>query len=125
MDTLSDQVRRREEAGWRERRAGLDMLVTDDVAVMSRFEFEGLAEYSSTLPSGTYLGKVWRSRGLRDWFLGEFFDDGTPGMVAIRWRRIVVVSDVGVWLASTYGECGATDRPERLRPVAGLSGTGY
>jgi hypothetical protein len=87
-----EAFRKREEDEWRERRSKMSMLLDDTDAVVGRAEFAGLLEYSRSLPSGTYFGKIWkRSNADGTWALGEYFDDGTPGMVAIRWRRLHVV----------------------------------
>lgn len=111
MMTLDERVRIKEEAAWRDERARMSMLLTDTDAVMSRAEFEELSEYSETIPSGTYIGKLWRCRAASGplWLLGEYF--GTPGRVAIWWRQIHVVDDPAVWVAAEYGERGATERP--------------
>lgn len=63
--------------------------------VISRADLAALPEYSCTLPTGTTIGTRWRRdlnayradrRGAPpEWVIGEYFDDGTPGMVAIRW----------------------------------------
>lgn len=75
-------------------------MLTDDVsAVIERKEFDRLPEYSCSLPTGTILGKVWKRRVpyliVEDepckWYLGEYYDDGTPDQVAIRWREILLV----------------------------------
>ena len=67
--------------------------------VISRAELAKLPEYSCSLPTGTTIGKRWRrdvhfnkppaGRPAPEWCIGEYFDDGTPGMVAIRWTWAV------------------------------------
>lgn len=70
--------------------------------VISRSDLQALPEYSCTLPTGTTIGKRWRrdthivgiarpqdKPGPSEWVIGEYFDDGTPGMVAIRWSWAV------------------------------------
>ncbi len=92
-------IRLREEAMWREKRAAMSMLLDDTDAVMSSAEFNQLGEYSCTLPTGTYVGKLWKCQRpyyVRPgdevtWWLGEYWDDGTPDRIAIRWRRIHLV----------------------------------
>jgi hypothetical protein len=108
-----ERLRLKEEARWREKRASLSMLLDETDAVMSPAEFADLSEYSSSLPSGTYVGKLWKCRAASGprWLLGEYVDDATPGMIGIRWRHIHVVADPAVWLAATYGERGASERP--------------
>lgn len=67
-------------------------------------EFSELLEYSCSIPTGTTAGKRWKRDnnwgGLvghdpaqgPDWYLGEYFLDGTipAGEIGIRWRRLVV-----------------------------------
>jgi hypothetical protein len=62
---------------------------------MSNAEFESLLEYSTTLPTGTTLGKKWRRHILAgpaqgEWWMGEYVPDpnGDPSMVGIKWRKI-------------------------------------
>lgn len=43
--------------------------VDDHSAVMSRQSFEALATYSSTVPSGVYVGKCWKALRQGEWYL--------------------------------------------------------
>ena len=71
--------------------------VEDDAVYMTLAEFEGLLEYSCSLPTGTTAGKRWRRRvpymhrpGDRpQWFMGEY---GEPegDQVPITWREIFI-----------------------------------
>jgi len=73
--------------------------VTGGETMLSRAELADLREYSCSLPTGTTIGTRWRRdvnayrsdrRGVpSEWVIGEYFDDGTPGMVAIRWTWAV------------------------------------
>lgn len=47
-----------------------NILIDDNHAVMSSHDFITLPEYSCSIPSGVYVGKMWKSntRG-GDWFL--------------------------------------------------------
>lgn len=71
------------------------------VTEMSTRELEELDEYSCSLPTGTTFGKRWRknaSFGIEKppvWWLGYYFDDNTPGMVAIGWRKIELTEQSG------------------------------
>ena len=71
------------------------------VIVLTRKAFDDLYEYSTSLPTGTTVGKQWkrhiyelgsggRMKLTNKWLMGEYFDDGTPGMIAIRWSRIEI-----------------------------------
>jgi hypothetical protein len=62
---------------------------------MSVAEFDALLEYSTTLPTGTTIGKKWKRHilsGLNrgEWWLGEYVPDpsGDPGRVGILWKKI-------------------------------------
>lgn len=62
---------------------------------MSIAEFDALLEYSTTLPTGTTIGKKWKRHilsGLNrgEWWLGEYVADpqGDPKMVGITWKKI-------------------------------------
>lgn len=47
-----------------------DILVDDTHALMTFLTWKRLAEYSSTLPTGTYTGKMWKAfRTGGNWFL--------------------------------------------------------
>ncbi len=60
-------------------------------------------EYSTSLPSGTYLGKVWKCLRGNNWTMGEYVPDakakigkdGNPETVGIIWRDIVVEDENG------------------------------
>lgn len=91
----------RESARWTSRRATMSMLLDDTDAVMTRATFEDLDEYSTSVPDGAPVGKIWKCgrpwQALpkdKDWYLGEYWDDGRiaeTGSVPIRWRRIHLV----------------------------------
>ena len=55
-------------------------------------ELAGLLEYSTTLPTGTTIGKRWRRH---QWdgriLVGEYIDIGSEAEVGIRWYRPVIV----------------------------------
>lgn len=73
-------------------------LVTDDEAIMTIDYFDALLEYSSSLPTGTYIGKRWKrfvGRGDQRWMMGEYAEDPDPEKVLILWRRITQVSPEG------------------------------
>lgn len=61
---------------------------------ISEKDFLALMEYSSTIPTGTTIGKRWR-RGQRwrdkngeiktKWYIGEYVEDPDPKYVGIKW----------------------------------------
>lgn len=78
------------------------ILIDDTHAVMSEATFQRLAEYSGTMPSGVYPGKMWRRHnGLYDekckpedrhWLLGWYGIDPDPDYCTNNWRKILLLS---------------------------------
>lgn len=63
--------------------------------VMTQDAFNELLEYSSTLPTGTTIGKKWKRcvygpGAQRKWFTGEYVRHHDPSLVGIVWRRLVI-----------------------------------
>lgn len=52
-----------------------DILIDDTTAMMTQTTFNQLAEYSTSLPSGKYAGKMWKSRGTDGWYLRWYVQD--------------------------------------------------
>ena len=68
------------------------VLVDDDHALMTTADFDQLLEYSSSIPTGTYPGKMWKRDEQGEWWLGWFSAHPTdPKLLRIHWRRILVV----------------------------------
>lgn len=70
------------------------LLVDDATALATPAQFNGLMEYSSSLPTGQYAGKRWKRGHGGHWLLGEFYE--TPeldaaGKIGIHWRELLVV----------------------------------
>jgi hypothetical protein len=80
-----------------------NILVDDTHAVMSEADFERLAEYSCSIPSGVYPGKMWRRHngafdhrflsdgGFPVWLLCWYAEDDEPDMCAIHNRIVLLV----------------------------------
>ena len=73
------------------------MELESDGAFMTLREFDGLLEYSSTLPTGQTLGKVWKKgtpymEPREQWWLGQFVKHSDPKLVGINWREIFIVT---------------------------------
>jgi hypothetical protein len=58
-----------------------DILVSDTDAVMSQVAFDTLREYSSTLPTGVYPGKMWKAELEEGWYLRWYGE--VPGRVDV------------------------------------------
>lgn len=79
------------------------MTKTDQTAYVSQRELEELLEYSSSLPTGTTIGKVWKrkifdqqsGRFTGRYRLGEYVPETvepwkSKGYVGIQWRDVVI-----------------------------------
>lgn len=68
------------------------MLVTDDEVFVSARDFDRLPEYSTSIPTGVYVGKVWKARRGEGWMLGTFEDHDPPDpeFVMTRFRKLTI-----------------------------------
>ena len=69
------------------------ILVDKTHAVMTRHDFDGLHEYSRSIPSGVYPGKMWKAimndgTALLRWF---GFVEGRPDLCSNNEREILIV----------------------------------
>jgi len=75
------------------------MSVTDEVAEMTIKDFERLDEYSTSVPTGVFLGKCWKARvsdGQTDeWYLRWYGwpKNGNQGDASINTRKITIVTN--------------------------------
>lgn len=70
-----------------------DILVDDHHAVMSKTSFKQLPEYSRTMPTGVYPGKMWKAeRAGGIWHLVWYGECDDPKLCSIE-RRIVLITD--------------------------------
>lgn len=60
-------------------------------ALMSEQTFKGLVEYSTSLPSGVYSGKMWRACKGGIWFLAWYYPSNDTKYMNIEWREIIIV----------------------------------
>lgn len=68
-----------------------DILLDDKHAVMAQHTFDQLSEYSTTVPSGVYNGKMWKSCWRGHWLLRWYDDHPTmPNRCVINQREILV-----------------------------------
>ncbi len=66
-----------------------DVAVYNDIAIMDETTLEELAEYSTSIPTGAYEGKMWKAFGTRGgWYLCWYGPDDDPDMVSINRRPI-------------------------------------
>ncbi len=65
--------------------------VDDESALMSEQTFKGLKEYSDTLPSGKYEGKMWRMNARGTWYLCWYSKDKNPKFIIVNRREILIL----------------------------------
>lgn len=75
---------------WRQPNPG-DIAIDGEYAVMDRATFEMLPEYSATLPSGVYPGKMWRANLGQKWMLRWFGNHENPTLCSNNEREILLV----------------------------------
>ena len=63
---------------------------SDNVAFVTKAVFNRLPEYSSSIPTGTTIGKQWKRREGNNWYLGEYIPHEDPKLVGISWKRIIL-----------------------------------
>ena len=86
-----------EEVRIAEERARMALLLDDETAVVDRRTFEALPTYSATLPTGAFVGKLWKRREPErtdlpaTWWLGEYAaHPSDASKVLIVWRLLLV-----------------------------------
>lgn len=68
-----------------------DLLVDETHAVMTEPTFKALAEYSATIPTGVYEGKMWRARVRSGWLLRWYGPSDHHQSCSIEQREILIV----------------------------------
>lgn len=66
------------------------ILVDDNSAVMENATFEQLKNYSTSIPSGVYEGKMWRRLIGIDWYLCWYYPGDRPSTCAVDKRKIII-----------------------------------
>lgn len=72
----------------------VEFKVPEATTVLTEQEFQALDEYSTTMPTGTRIGKQWRAQVEHDgavlWLMGEYAEGRDKQHVAVKWSRIVL-----------------------------------
>lgn len=72
-----------------------DLLIDDDCAMMTQFDFDRLTDYSGSLPTGITIGKCWKDGGrLRQRYALGYYEDCDPPeekTVFTQYRPIIIV----------------------------------
>lgn len=66
--------------------------IDEEYALMTKQTFEGLREYSLTIPSGKYEGKMWKANRGGTWYLYWYDHDDNPEMIKIERREILLLN---------------------------------
>lgn len=63
-----------------------------------RWELDSMPEYSTSLPTMTTVGRMWKraaagaAAGRKDWYVGTYAEHEDPEQVRILWFRVVLRS---------------------------------
>lgn len=68
-----------------------DIEVDDIHALMSQADFDKLANYSMSNPSGVYVGKMWKCKNLEVWYLYWWKSSGRKDHCEGDGRKILIV----------------------------------
>jgi hypothetical protein len=78
-----------------------DIRLEDGLAFMEKATFRKLAQYDTTLPTGVYVGKMWKCKVEDDeWWLRWFIDSETNPANCTMKQALILVTD---WLKDTDG----------------------
>lgn len=69
-----------------------EILLDDTHALMGKSAFDNLLEYSTSIPSGVYVGKMWKGRYKEGgWYLAWFSKCEDPKFVNNNYREILLL----------------------------------
>lgn len=69
---------------------------------IAKFEFDQMPDYSATIPTGAFVGKMWKRKepycgthadGSVKWFVGHYTDHPDKTKVGIRWYDVQLISE--------------------------------
>lgn len=64
----------------------------DGYAELNKYCFDLLHEYSSSYPTGAYVGKMWKRQQGNDWYLVWYGHHENPDTLSINYKKIKVVN---------------------------------
>lgn len=67
-----------------------NILISYKYAAMFESDFNKLLEYSSSIPSGVYIGKMWKMKRGETWYLAWFSECEDPNYVNNNYREILI-----------------------------------
>lgn len=65
--------------------------IDDTHALMDEATLKSLAEYSTSMPSGVYVGKMWKARHAGKWWLRWYGESTQPDCCSNNQREILTV----------------------------------
>ena len=68
-----------------------DIIIDDTHALMNKYSFHSLHEYRTSIPTGVYAGKMWKTIVNGNWFLMWFSISIDPDSCDINRREIILV----------------------------------
>lgn len=68
-----------------------DILIDDKHAMMNQHTFNQLSEYSCTIPTAVYPGKMWKAYQHDIWYLRWFGESEDPKMCSNHVREIMLI----------------------------------
>lgn len=67
-----------------------NFLISYKYVLMTNKEFKELLEYSTSIPSGTYIGKMWKMNRGDKWYLAWFSECEDPKFLNNNYREILI-----------------------------------
>jgi len=76
-----------------------EVLVDEEHALMGQGAFDKLRNYSHSIPTGVYAGKMWRTKSGDKWYLRWYSPSDKPEYFDLRTREIIIVEPDPAYLA--------------------------
>jgi hypothetical protein len=76
-------------SGWRQPKTE-NILIDDTHAIMSEKDFDQLKDYSMSIPTGVYDGKMWKRLAARGWLLCWYGPSEKENQCSINNRFIII-----------------------------------
>lgn len=70
-----------------------NVLIDNTHALMSNYSLGELHEYSMSIPTGVYEGKMWKAKIKAKWYLRWYGVEDEEGFLPILIREIIVVGE--------------------------------
>ena len=71
-----------------------NILIDDTHALMNEHSLDELYEYSMSIPTGVYVGKMWKSKVSDKWILRWFGNEIDKGLLPILSREILISEEM-------------------------------